>query len=216
MKIWLDGNLVFDNNNNIDKNWDSEIVTLTIKKGEHRLLVKISEFPAGYDAGNFNLYFHENSFHNGGRPYGNSFEDGYDLYGNDHESFALRITDVDGKVQSDITSEFEGNFSSATYQTELTQKTVINHFQNRLDKNPENWANYYLLCKAYMKFDNSEDGEEGFANYLKSHPNSVYFNYLMAKMYAANGKGERGEKLISILDKSKTPIFRILYKEFQS
>lgn len=214
MKIWLDGNLVFDNNNNIAKNWDSEIVALTIKKGEHRLLVKISEFPAGYDAGSFNLYYHENSFQRGGSRYNYNASGDYDMYGSS-ESFSVRITDTNGKIQSDITSDFEGSSSPTTYETTLTEKTVINYFKNRLHQNPENWSNYYLLCKAYMKFDNSEDGEEQFAMYSKSHENSVYFNYLMAKMYAANGKGERGEKLVSILDKTKTPIYKILYKEFQ-
>ncbi len=213
MKIWLDGDLVFDNNNNIDKNWDSEIVELAIKKGAHRLLVKISEFPDGYDAGTFNLYYHENSFSRGESRY-NYGSNGHNRYDNS-ESFALRITDTNGKVQSDIVSDFEGKFSVANYKTKLTQKTVINHFQNRLNQNPENWSNYYLLCKAYMKFDNSEDGEELFVSYLKSKEKSVYFNYLMAKMYTSNGKSERGEKLISILDKSKTPIYKILYKEFQ-
>ena len=214
MKIWLDGNLVFDNNNNIAENWDSEIIELKIKKGEHRLLVKISEFPAGYDAGTFNLYYHENSFQRGGSRYNyGGFAGGdYDI---SRESFSLRITDTNGKIASDITSGFEGSFSPTVYETTLTEKTVINHFKNRLNQNPENWSNYYLLCKAFMKFDNSEDGEELFSTYLKSHENSVYFNYLMAKMYASNGKGERGEKLISILDKTKTPIYKILYKEFQ-
>lgn len=214
MKIWLDGNLVFDHNDNINMNWDSEMVELAIKKGEHRLLVKISEFPDGYDAGTFNLYYHENSFQRGGNRYGGLAGGDYEMYSSS-ESFSLRITDTNGKIQSDVTSNFEGNFSPATYETNLTEKTVINHFLNRLNQNPQTWSNYYLLCKAYMKFDNSEDGEELFASYLKSHENSVYFNYLMAKMYAANGKGERGEKLVSILDKSKTPIYKILFKEFQ-
>lgn len=216
MKIWLDDNLVFDNNNNIAKNWDSEIVALKISKGEHRLLVKISEFPAGYDVGNFNLHYYENSFQSSGSRYnyGGFAAGDYDIYGSS-ESFSLRITDTNGKVQSDITSDFEGSSSPTTYETTLTEKTVINHFQNRLNQNPENWSNYYLLCKAYMKFDNSEDGEELFATYSKSHETNVYFNYLIAKMYASNGKGERGEKLVSILDKTKTPIYKILNKAFQ-
>lgn len=201
MKIWLDGDLVFDNNNNIAENWDSEIIELAIKKGEHRLMVKVSEFPVGYESGNFSLYYHENYFSR--RGYGRG------------QTFSIRITDADGKVQSDINSAFEGTFSPTTYDAKLTNKTVIKHFKNRLEKSPEAWSNYYLLCKAYMKFDNSEDGEELFAKYLEQYENKVYFKYLMAKMYTSNGKSERGEKLLSGLDKSKTPIFKIEYKEFQ-
>ena len=106
--------------------------------------MKISEFPDGYDAGTFNLYYHENSFSRGESRY-NYGSNGHNRYDNS-ESFALRITDTNGKVQSDIVSDFEGKFSVANYKTKLTQKTVINHFQNRLNQNPENWSNYNLKC----------------------------------------------------------------------
>ena len=47
MKLWLDDDLVYENNDNTLFEWDDEMVTLKLKAGTHRLLVKLADYPNG-------------------------------------------------------------------------------------------------------------------------------------------------------------------------
>lgn len=214
MKIWLDDALIFDNEHNISSIWDAEIVELNLAAGQHRLLVKCSDLPLDRTRGNLSLNYYENNSRHTRKKTSKYYKNNHRRSSN--AQFTIRITNTIGQHIQNITSDFTGTYTPHTYETKFFEKQVIQHFKQIVEKTPNVWANYYLLCKAYLKFDGySESGEQHFLQIYQQHQEAVYFKFLMAKFYAANGKGERAEKLITGLDEQKIPIFKIVFKEFQ-
>ncbi|MFT5166211.1 MAG: Tfp pilus assembly protein PilF [Saprospiraceae bacterium] len=214
MKIWLDGDLVFENRNNISYNWDTEIVQLVLKAGTHRLLVKCAGYPDFMQSNTLSLTY--NDTNDEGEAFDNS-----NYYNNTYSnnraganiSFGVRITDTKGKVYRDIKSSFENSYEPTSYNIELQDYALISHFKKEIDKNPKYLKNYYFLCKAYLLYGFIDEGEAYFNAVYGDHSEEVFFKYLLAKFYAANGKGEKAEALISGLDEEKAPFFAIMASE---
>ncbi|MFK7809880.1 MAG: transglutaminase domain-containing protein, partial [Saprospiraceae bacterium] len=226
MKIWLDGNLIFSQNGNINYAWDYEVLSLDLKKGTHRLLVKMAPLLEGNSEAKLNLSFHEGE--DNGTSAGNSYSDGYNSYDDYWKppSFALRITDENGKLIKNIGSSYERDLQSAsetggqaTYEV-IESRTPLLHFYNQsiseslagngITNAPDDLKNYYLLCKSYLSYGLAEEGEAAFAKIAEAHSNSLYFKYLLAKFYAVNNKGEKAEELISEMEEDRTPIFPLM------
>ena len=211
MKIWLDGDLIFQQNGNIYYNWDYEIVNLKMKKGTHRMLVKMAPLSEDGSDSKLQLSFHEQ--HDNGAK--DSEEDSYD----DKQpyqgyamapTFALRITNKEGRVYQDIGSSFDGDFQALEYQVEISRTPLISFYNNVITKSPNQLRNYYLLCKAYLKYGFNAEGEAVFSNILDDHSESLFFKYLLAKFYSINNKGEKSEELISGMQEDKAPIFALM------
>ncbi len=213
IKIWVDGDLVFDHNNPSTFEWDEEIIQFKIKGGTHRILVKLSPYNDIFSnrRGGFSLYFND-----GNAPF---LSTGYENYGKRKNLvFALRLTDEKGNHLESITSDYKGYISKEKYTPQVFSKHTINYFKKLVNENPNNWSNYYLLTKAFIKHQAYLEGEEFFVNLLKekkSLKKSVYFNFLLAKFYGNTDKSDRAEAILSDLNKSKTPLFELLFQEFQ-
>ena len=211
IKIWLDGDLVFQQNGNIHYNWDYEIASLKVKAGTHRLLVKMASLPEGGSDSKLQLNFHEQQDDGSGtsdESY-NDEEYGYQGYFM-APMFALRLTDHNGKLYQDIGSSFKGRYQAQNYSVEVRRTPLIYFYNNNITTSPDVLRNYYLLSKSYLKYGFNEEGEAAFAKILEQHPNSLFFKYLLAKFFAVNNKGEKAEELISEMKEDKTPIFPLM------
>jgi len=213
IKIWLDDDLVFDKKDNL-KYWrDGEIIEVTLKKGKHRVLVKSStyveeasksklylSFNDQYDEGEINSNYDENIFRN-------SFQNKtYKSRGSQIAKFALRVTDADGKLIENMTSDFLGKNKTRKYEPKVIENQWIKSLQNKIEANPTDWKNYYLLTKMYLLMDLGEAGEEWFFSKKEIHQNEFYFKFLWAKILAANNKGELAEAMLSDLNLKETPV----------
>ena len=155
---------------------DYEIISLPIKAGIHRLMVKMAPFPKSGSDSKINLNFHE-QHDNGndvaeeeyaGESYGYG---GYSL----PPMFALRLTDKTGKVYGDISSSFVGDFEAHNYEPKVDRTPLIHFYQNKISDFPDQLMNYYLLSKSYLKYGLNEEGEAAFAEIMKEHSYSLYF-----------------------------------------
>jgi tetratricopeptide (TPR) repeat protein len=215
MKIWIDDSPVFTNDENISFAWDNEVAEITLTKGTHRILVKCATLPSETDDYNFL------AFHDGSGSYSSSYD--YDDYYGDYSSmfgsygagderFALRITDPEGKLFQNITSEFNATYSPVTYTVATTDYGLTETFKTAINNDPDVLMNYYMLCKAYLLSGKSIDGEEFFVKMLRKYPDMVFFKYLAAKIYAVNGKNEKAYLILNDIDESKTPMFTLSYE----
>ncbi len=214
MKIWLDDDLVFQQNDNLFYSWDYEAVHLNIKKGWHRVLIKMAPLPKDRSDSKLRLGFHE-QYDNGAGPSDDNsygyYDDPYSYRGYQRApTFALRLTDANGRVFTDVKSSFLGSHSPQQYKVTSERTTLLPYYHDKIDTSPEQWHWYYLLCKSYMKYGFAEKAEPLFAQYAEAQPNSLFFNYLLAKCYTANNKGEKAEELISSMNEEKTPIFALM------
>jgi hypothetical protein len=220
MKIWLDDDLIFDKKDNI-KYWrDGEIIKLTLKKGIHRVLVKAStyvedgsksklylSFNDQYDEGEINSNF-EGNFQR------NSIESKtYKSRGNQTAKFAFRVTDTNGALMENISSDFLGKNKTRKYEPKLIEKQWIKLLQNKIAKDSTDWKNYYLLTKMFLLMELSEAGEEWLFSKMKAHENEFYFKFLFAKILAANDKGGLAEVLLSEVNLAKTPVIAKLISQ---
>ncbi len=217
MKIWLDDDLIFDKNDNINYWRDGEIIEVTLKKGRHRVLVKSStyieeaskskiylSFNDQYDEGEINSNLEENfqrSFFKNKK---------YKSRGSQTAKFSLRITDQEGKLVENITSDFLGKNKTRKYEPKIIEKQWIKSLQDKIESDSTDWKNYYLLAKMYLLTGLSEEGEEWFYSKIKAHKNEFYFKFLFAKILAANDKGEIAEAMLSDVNLIKTPIIACL------
>ena len=225
MKIWIDNDLVFENNEKINFNWDNEIITLEIPPGTHRVLVKKSEYSTKTQHYDF-LDFYDDyaSYENSGSSSDFSFDSfGFGgLFGDFSTGrgsqclFAIRFTDKDGKLLKQITpaagstSFVPNTFSPSTHSSQ----TVIEYFAKAIKNMPDDLFNYYALNKASLQAGKSKDFEALFVNAQRHYSSVVLFKYLAAKLYAANGKIEKAYSTLNDIDPTKTPIFGQLYKKF--
>jgi hypothetical protein len=218
MKIWLDDRLVFENKEAISSRWDNEVIELSIGQGNHRLLVKNATsgsrpksypFLRFYDGG-------ESAYFNGDDDHSSMFLSSYMMNRSGENSFSLRITDNKGVTQTKVTPSFNEEYPSGeTFKvTQTTSLEEINYYQQQLKQNPEEWFNYYLLLKAYYDAGLVRKCEEQYVKVYREHKSSAFFKYLMAKIYAQNGKIEKVYEVLNEIDMDKTPVFGLLYKKF--
>jgi len=222
MKIWIDDDLVFDNNDNIKYWWDGEMVELTLGKGMHRILVKSSTYVE--EASKSELYLSFNDQYDEGdlplevmNDYGeNQFDNKtYTNRGNRSAGFAMRITDQRGQLVKGLKSNFFGKNKTQDYQTKLFENQWIVLLKSKIQSNPNDWKNYYLLTKMYLLLELGEEGEEWFYPLMGKVKDDFYLKYLMAKLYAANGKGESAETLLSEVDLLSMPVIALLINKLQ-
>lgn len=214
MKIWLDGCLVFQNNDYAKFSWDDDIVSLTLTKGTHRLLVKCATLPSETDNSNF-LAYNDGGYKSSYKFDFSDYLDFSSFYGGSSydDQFALRITDQDGKLIKGIQSSFSGDYSPATYETKSFENSLVHYYTTNIAKDPEKLINYYLLCKAYIQSGKSIEGEETFVKMLRKNPDMVFFKYLAAKIYGQNEKTEKAYLILNDIDEAKTPVFALLYED---
>ncbi len=214
LKIWLDDQLVFANDENIACRWDAEWVNLSLKAGTHRLLVKSTSYETPDNKSTVRLDF-QDAYHQEEESFstrrGNSsWSNELGSYNRQNLLFSLRLTDTQGKVYEDIASAFAGKYAAQNYSPTLHEEQLIQHFKKQIAKQPKDAKQYYLLAKAYLRMLQQEQGEAYFFDVLEKNKTLVFYRYLMAKFYAANDKGDKAEGLISGLDNEKTPIFEIM------
>ncbi len=211
LKIWLDDHLVFENNDKIKFQWDNEIVRLTLEPGIHRILIKnatAQKGPKSYGLLDFN-------------GSGDSYSyDYYSLFGNyslysDDNVFTLRITTPSGERAGAIQQTNKVDYTSRTYTPVTTSQQVVSYFEEQLAKNKDDIFNYYALCRAYMNAGLSKKAEPFFVKKIKENNSVVLFKYLLALIYAENGKIENVYATLSDIDQDKTPIFGLLFEKLK-
>jgi len=182
MKIWLDGCLVFQNNDNAKFSWDDDIVSIPITKGTHRLLVKCASLPTETDNSSF-LAYSDGGYKSAFKFDFSNFMDFSSFSGGSSydDQFALRITDENGKLIKGIQSSFSGDYNPTTYKSKSIENTLVNYFTKAVAKDPEKLINYFLLCKAYIQAGKSIEGEETFVKLLRKNPDMVFYKYLCYK-----------------------------------
>lgn len=215
-KIWVDDNLVFQNDENISFEWDNEIAEFTLTKGTHRILVKCASLPSETDSYSFLSYHDGSSDYYSYNDYGD-YSDSYysSLFGSfssSEEKFALRITDESGNLIKNIQSSFSEPYTPATYTVKPYSNDLTDVFKKMTEKNPDDYMNYYLLCKAYIMSGKSIDGEAYFVKLYRKYPDIIFFKYLAAKIYAVNGKNEKAYLILNDIDETKTPMFALSYE----
>lgn len=219
MKIWLDGTLVLEAKDELNFTWDNEIVTLELPAGTHRLLIKTasaSSPPRSYrflefDPGNGMLsynYDFSDMF-----DFGGMFGGGY--YGNSGEhAFAVRITDSNGKL-ADASPASGTVYSRQNYSPSLTSMYALTELKTRTEKNPDDLFAWYLFSKAALDLKQTRQTEEYFVKALRKNPKQVFLKFLVARIYARNGKAEKTYETLNEVDADKTPLFGDLYQKFQ-
>lgn len=204
MKIWMDDDLIFQQNKNISFGSDFERVEITLSKGTHRLLVKLAPLPEEGSNSKLDLSFHEQ------QDIGISSRYRFSNYEyNRNPSFSIRITDLKGVAFKDILSSFEGQYLRQNFAAITSRTPLISYFKHKIEAQPEDLKNYYLLAKAFLKYGLKTEGEEVFASFAEAQP-SFFLHYLLAKFYVVNNKGEKAEVLISGVDEKKLPIFAVM------
>ncbi|TND10629.1 MAG: transglutaminase [Bacteroidetes bacterium] len=216
MKIWLDDFLVFENKDEVS--WDTEIVTLDLPAGTHRLLVKLSSAVSPPKSYRF-LEFNPSGGYYGRYDFGGMFDYG-DLFGGgdyggggDH-SFCIRFTDETG-APVNISAAASGNYSRGNYKATASEQSAIPVLRERVNKNPDDLFGWYMLCRAALDSRHSQQAEEWLVAAWRKQPNLVFMKYLCARVYARNGKVEKTYDMLNDIDQEKTPIFGDLYKKFQ-
>ncbi|HYG52027.1 MAG TPA: transglutaminase domain-containing protein [Flavobacteriales bacterium] len=220
VKIWIDNQLVFANREHIHSSWDAEMVEMDLKSGWHRILVK-------YCKGSFF------TGKNGGSDYGDysnyeSFDGetslslsdltallGRGSYNSSSENICFRLTDVKGKVIECASTNTPQAFSTAAITPVVKDREELRYFKSLIDKNPNDWFNYYLYYKAAIKGGYTSEVEE-FA-YLTWQKNSdkVFFKYITNEIFRENGKKEKADKIISGIDLEKCPVFTLMYDDLK-
>ena len=222
MKIWLDDNLIFDKKDNL-KYWrDGEIIEVTLEKGMHRVLVKSSTYIEEASQSKLYLSFNDQYDEEGISEnieddlYRNSFKNKrYKSRGSQTAKFSLRVTNKDGKLVENISSDFLGKNKTQKYEPKIIEKRWIKSLHDKIEEDTTNWKNYYLLAKMYLLMGLGEEGEEWFCSQMKVHKNKFYFKFLFAKILAANDKGELAEAILSDLNLIKTPVIASLINQLE-
>lgn len=219
MKIWLDGSLVLEAKDELNFTWDNEIVTLELPAGTHRILVKTAsaasaprsyrflEFEPGSGALN-SRYDFSDLF-----DFGGMFGGGY--FGNSGEhNFCIRMTDANGKL-IDAAPAGGTTFTPQQYKTALTSMYALSELKKRTEKNPDDLFTWYLYSKAALDLKQTHQSEQYFVKALRKNPKLVFLKFLVARIYARNGKIEKTYETLNAIDAEKTPLFGEQYQKFE-
>ncbi|MBC7426794.1 MAG: hypothetical protein H7321_09690 [Bacteroidia bacterium] len=213
IRIWLDDNEVYSNNESVQAEYDNEIIEVEIEAGMHRILLKSSDYNtnSGYRLGGYGRI--------GRIAYG---EEGYDYedydfddygYNSNSSNIIVRLTDKDGKLINFETTD-KADYTKHQYTPTVQSFHVIQHFNDEIKKDPSNLFNYFALERAYKKYGLSKMAEPYFVKYLRSHPDFVFAKYLAFDLYLYNGKKETAYGTLNDINQAETPIFDILYEKF--
>lgn len=197
ISIWVDDALVFTSRERIGFYFDAEIIELPLKKGAHRILVKLSAYdgvPESYDLLEINYSGWSGRF--------------------DQARFCLRFTDSAGVSIPGIRLNYEARYKPARHTATLRKESFLDHFLARVEADPGDLFACYALCRAYMATGRSEEGEEYFVRLVRGKGNNVLNRWLLARLYAMNGKIEKVYATLEKIDPAKTPVFGLLYEKF--
>tara|TARA_R110002072_G_scaffold302402_1_gene485112 strand:- start:36251 stop:40081 length:3831 start_codon:yes stop_codon:yes gene_type:complete len=206
MKIWLDDQLVFGQDNAINYDLDAEFVKLHIKKGAHRIFIK--SIVGDYFDGDLTS-----------RSYGTS----YDLYQNykggidvmksmeikSENKFinVIRFTNENGEPIA-MTSSFDTQpYDKGNYSPAFSEGNYINELKKNIEENPNDLFNLYLLQAASLEHGNLNQMEEYFYLKHKDNSESVFYKYIAAKIFMINGKREKGYYVLDGIDLEQNPIY---------
>lgn len=229
IKIWLDDQLLFENPQPADQmNWDVETVAFLLPAGEHRLLIKVAEFPYEGSTSEVQLDYNDRTNDGEEKHLEMSFDDYWgaeparveqpyfsDLY---RSAVYPRFTDpATGALIPDLTARNAGTYAPAreSWKTEVTRHPWLTYFLEQARQDERALWRRYLLAKAFLKYAEKEAGEAHFAALQRQHPESAFYKFLLAKFYDANDKGERAEALLSELDTANSPCFAEQYIRLQ-
>lgn len=197
ISVWVDDELVFTSRERIGFYFDAEIIELSLRKGAHRILVKLSPYDGVPDS--YELLEMTSTRWNG------RF---------DQARFCLRFTDAAGVSIPGVQLKYDAKYKPAAYSPTLRKESFLDHFRSRVDADPSDQFACYALCRAYMATGRSEEGEEYFVRLVRNGHNSVLMRWLLARLYAMNGKIEKVYATLENLDKERTPVFGLLYEKF--
>ena len=204
VKIWLDGFCILESNQAMNGEYDNEIISLWLQKGNHQLLVKSSTVPS-YDFGSEKYEYDY--------PY---FIEGDNNPTKDHTGdILLRITDTLGKAIKSIRSCEPFINAIKHYTIEKETYLVSNNISSELIYSKNEVFYQYLFYKTSENYFQTKNNEQHFVEYWKKNKNSALAKYLLFNVFMKNGKNEKAYELIRDLDYSQTPIFEILYRKLQ-
>ncbi|HLP11394.1 MAG TPA: transglutaminase domain-containing protein [Flavobacteriales bacterium] len=220
VKIWIDNKLVFSNREHISFSWDAETVEMNLTSGWHRILVKYCKGSfftgknggSGYgDYGDYEDFDGESSI---------SFSDltallGHSGFATGGENICFRLTDAEGKLLECNTVSSPQTFSTADISTTVKEKEELTYFKSLIDKDPNDWFNYYLYYKAAIKGGYTTDVEEFAYLTWKKNSDKVFFKYITNEIFKQNGKKEKADKIISGVDLAACPIFTVMYDDLK-
>lgn len=194
IKIYLNDHLIYENRDIVPFVYDKEIIELELEPGVHRIFVKQASYFPISKAG-FNLNFN-------------------DYPKLEQDEFTLRITDVNGDVLNDLTSDFEGNYTPNNYagKVKVLQTSLTERFNQELHATQHPFY-YYALNKAFLKEAAFKAAEARFVALLRENPNSLYFKFLAAKIYSAADKSEKVYATLSGTNYEDAPIFQMLWEK---
>jgi hypothetical protein len=212
IKIWLDGQLVYEADYTIKNEWDNEAVKLNLSRGTHRLLVKVSGLPQNSRYGSAS----RNSNDDYNYSYSSAFSSAMNDYGVSRRhrgDFTLRITGQNGKLAEGIKPAEQAETTGKDYKPWVMKNYVINFYLDKANMERDNLFWKYMLAQAYLHYNLTMQGEEYFVKYYRSGKNSVFAQYLLFQLYLENYKKEKAYETIRGVDYSKTPVFEILYEK---
>jgi len=214
IKIWVDDQLVFGEQNAIDFEFDTEQVKIKLKKGNHRILVKSA----------LGTYYKGDKTASG---YGNSydlmrsFDSGIEVIQKMNKSsynkstIRIRLTDKAG-LPIEMTSSYDNTaYAPGNFNPEKLKNNFINEIEEHIKNDDKNLFNYYLLLNAALAYGNEDEIEKRFHYLLKSNSESSFFKYLAAKVYMINGKREKGYEALDGIDVDKSPSYALLSEKLK-
>ncbi len=221
IKIWIDDELIFENKERINFQWDFEKINFVIKSGTHRMLVKycVGSYYSGKKNNDYDDYDDYDDYSDSwlselyqyfsysNMPYGKS----------NISDLTIRITDENGQLVKNIISYNQAKeyTKGNIIKKQVIEKESINFYKNLVKENPENYFAYYMLYKSALAAGLTEEIEEIFYRQLLKNPDITFFKYLAAEVYKKNGKNEKAHRVLSNINHDKTPVFSLLYKELK-
>src|ERR1051326_6687062 len=134
IKLWLDGDLVYSNNDNSSMEWDNEIVEVKVGAGTHRLLVKLADYnPDGKMNDLFGNYNLDDIFSSS--LYDRNYSS-YDRSNANNGDFQVRITDANGNLMTDVKTYASANYSNNNYHPDVHSFFVLGHFIKATQDDP--------------------------------------------------------------------------------
>ena len=211
IKVWIDDELVFQNNDHKSGHlWDDEIISLSLSKGTHRLLIKCSDYDPS--SNNFDLL-----------NFLDSQEDrktNIDLFLSlENESrrenyLGVRITDSLGLVSPHIAKTDSVSCNATVTKLGEQVDVTLSYFKNLAQSEPS-YFHDYLLAKAYMKTGAFKQGEAFFYHTLKSKTSKLFYQHLLSKFYSVNGKIEILYQTIKEKENGQKFFFGLLKKDHE-
>lgn len=223
IKIWIDNQLIMSDREKINYAWDAEEIQVQLAAGWHRIMIKycIGDFFTGKHGGG--MYggmgdyddYEDYNYSIGSNGLGDLLRR-YGLGGGNRQNLCLRFTHESGKIIEGINSSFENKFfPSVVYAPVIIEKTELAYFKSLIDKNPEDWFNYYLYFKTAIKGGYTEEIEEFSSQVLAKYPDKVFFKFLVNEVFNENGKKEKADKIISGIDFKRSPVFSLMYNDLK-